>query len=267
MKLRWLALGSALLCSPAAVASAGGLSGSPASMVRQHAVALKEEYSFLRDSATVADFVDAGRLVKLTGNSDYRLAEVSFPFARPEVAAFVAHFAAQYHQATGSRLVITSLTRPLAEQPENAHRLSVHPAGMAVDLRVPATARQREWLEQALLAMEKQGMIDVTREKHPPHYHVAVFREAIAPWLAARDSIEAEQRAVAAAAAARRAESHVIAASPVSMATAHDATAGIVELAVALAIMGIGVPAARATARARQRRERLELPTAMNRMS
>lgn len=260
MKRLWLAL--ALLCAPAAIASAGGLAGSPTSMVRQHAVALEEDYSFLHDSATVAHFVDEGRLVELTGNADYRLAEVSFPFARPEVAAFVAHFAAQYHEATGTRLVVTSLTRPLAEQPANAHKLSVHPAGMAVDLRVPATAAQREWLEQALLALEKQGMLDVTREKHPPHYHVAVFREAIAPWLAERDSIETEQRALAAAeaAAARRAESRVIAASPVSLAKSHDATGGIVELAIALAIMGIGVPGARMAVRARERRERLERP-------
>ncbi len=258
MRLPWLVLGSALLCSPGAVASAGGLSGSPASMVRQHAVALEEDYSFLRDSATVAHFVDEGRLVELTGNADYRLADVSFPFARPEVAAFVAHFAAQYREATGTRLVVTSLTRPLAEQPGNAHRLSVHPAGMAVDLRVPDGAEQREWLERALLAMEKDGMLDVTREKHPPHYHVAVFREAIAPWLATRDSVESERRALAAAEAAaveaRRAESRVIAASPVSLAATHDATAGIVELAIALAIMGIGVPAARVAARVRDRR-------------
>jgi hypothetical protein len=247
MNLRTFALVPALLSFPVALASAGGLSGSPASMVRQHSVALAEDYSFLRDSATVAHYVDEGRLVHLTGNADYRLAEVSFPFARPEVAAFVAHFAAQYHEATGTRLVVTSLTRPLADQPANAHRLSVHPAGMAVDLRVPATGAQREWLEGALLAMEKQGMLDVTREKHPPHYHVAVFREAIGPWLAERDSVEAVQRAVAAAAAdaARRAEARVIAANSASLASAHESWRGILELAVALAIMGIGVPAAR----------------------
>ena len=257
MTFRRLALVSALLCSPVALASAGGLSGSPASMVRQHAVAVSEDYSFLRDSATVAHFVEEGRLVELTGNADYRLADVSFPFARPEVAAFIAHFAAQYHEALGTRLVITSLTRPLAEQPANAHRLSVHPAGMAVDLRVPATATQRAWLEQALLELEKQGMLDVTREKHPPHYHVAVFREEIAPWIAQQDSVMSERRALAAAAAAeaaRLAESRVVAASPVSLAATHDAGSGILELAVALAIMGLGVPAVRVASRGRRSR-------------
>lgn len=256
MTFRSLALASALLCSRVALASAGGLSGSPASMVRQHAVAVSEDYSFLRDSATVAHFVDEGRLVKLTGNADYRLADVSFPFARPEVAAFVTHFAAQYREALGTRLVVTSLTRPLAEQPANAHRLSVHPAGMAVDLRVPADSAQRAWLERSLLALEKQGMLDVTREKHPPHYHVAVFREPIAPWLAQQDSVAAERRALAAAQAAaeaaRLAEARVVAATPVALAATHDADGGILELAVALAIMGLGVPVARVASRGRR---------------
>jgi hypothetical protein len=44
-----------------------------------------------------------------------------------------------------------------------------------VDFRVPSTAGQRAWLEKALLGLENARVLDVTREKHPPHYHVAVF--------------------------------------------------------------------------------------------
>jgi hypothetical protein len=81
-------------------------------------------------------------------------------------------------------MVVTSLTRPLASQPGNAHELSVHPAGMAVDLRVPADANSRRWLEQTLLALETARVLDVTREHHPSHFHVAVFPEAYRAWAA-----------------------------------------------------------------------------------
>src|SRR5690606_12122802 len=66
-------------------------------------------------------------------------------------------------------------TRPLTRQPRNAHRLSVHPAGMAMDLRVPRTSRCRRWLEKALLDLEERQLLDVTRERSPAHYHVALF--------------------------------------------------------------------------------------------
>jgi murein DD-endopeptidase MepM/ murein hydrolase activator NlpD len=46
---------------------------------------------------------------------------------------------------------------------------------MAIDLRVPPTRKCRAWLENTLLSLEKQHVVDVTREHYPPHYHVAVF--------------------------------------------------------------------------------------------
>jgi LysM repeat protein len=48
---------------------------------------------------------------------------------------------------------------------------------MAVDLRIPPTQKCRAWLESTLLSLEKQHAVDVTRERHPPHYHVAVFNK------------------------------------------------------------------------------------------
>ena len=122
------------------------------------------------------EWVKQERLVTFKSTADYALSEeVSFPYARPAVKLFIDRLAAQYHAATGERLVITSLTRPINEQPENASALSVHPAGMAVDLRVPASAKNRRWLEKRLLALEDKSVIDATKEHHPKHYHVAVF--------------------------------------------------------------------------------------------
>jgi hypothetical protein len=89
----------------------------------------------------------------------------------------------------GEKLIVTSLVRPTDLQPRNAHKLSVHPAGMAVDFRVPSTASERSWLEKALLGLENAGVLDVTREHTPPHYHVAVFP---AEYVAYADAHEKE---------------------------------------------------------------------------
>ncbi|MEO8334964.1 MAG: DUF5715 family protein [bacterium] len=169
------------------VVHANDLSGSPASMIQQHAIAVEEDYSFFRTPADVHKQEEAGRLVPVVSGANFTLSNVSFPSTRPEVLSFIEHFSADYRAATGSRLVVTSLTRPIALQPKNAHKLSVHPAGMAVDFRVPADATDRAWLEKALLAMEHDGMIDVTREKHPAHYHIAVFAEPFLAYAANRD--------------------------------------------------------------------------------
>ncbi len=183
-----------LLVLPGRAAMASELAGSPASMVHQHAVAVEEDYTFLRTPADVRKLVDAGKLVPVKPTADYTLSGVSYPYTRPEVLSFVEHFAAAYHAATGDRLVVTSLTRPLVKQPANAHALSVHPAGMAVDLRVPANDDDRRFLESALLSMENAGLLDVTREHHPSHFHVAVFAPKFEPYAALLDSVTALER-------------------------------------------------------------------------
>jgi hypothetical protein len=186
-----------MAASPAIAAEAATLRGSPSSMVRQHAVAEEQEYSFLRTAAQVREYVADGRLVEVAGNADYQVAAgVSYPFARPELLVFVERLGAQYREGCGEPLVVTSLTRPLSTQPVNAHRLSVHPAGMAVDFRVSGTVACREWLEGALLSLERDGLLDVTRERNPPHYHVAVFPAAYMAYVAKQEEAAA---AVAAA--------------------------------------------------------------------
>src|SRR5437867_10314600 len=160
---------------PFASVLAGGLTGSLASVRRQHKIAKRNDYTFLRTAADVREFVRKARLVKFVTTKDYVVNDVSFPYARPAVKLFIDRIAAQYRAATGERLVITSLVRPISRQPRNASALSVHPAGMAVDLRIPSSAADRTWLERALLALEDKTVLDVTREHHPAHYHVAVF--------------------------------------------------------------------------------------------
>jgi len=148
---------------------------------------------------------------------------VSFPFGQPELRLFVERLASQYHEACGQKLVVTSAVRPASSQPANAHALSVHPAGMAVDLRVSDRASCRSWLENALLGMERAGVINGIREFHPPHYHVAVFPGPYAAYVEERLAAEASEAAEAAAKAqARRAAA--AAASPAVTALRAEAT-------------------------------------------
>ena len=177
----------ATLLLTAAPVFAGELGGSRRSLIRQHRIAKKNEYKFLRTAAEVREWVRQERLVTFTTSANYVLSnEVSFPYARPAVKMFIERLAAQYRAATGERLVVTSLTRPINEQPENASALSVHPAGMAADLRIPASARNRRWLERTLLGLEDQAVLDVTRERHPKHYHVAVFPDQYERYVASQ---------------------------------------------------------------------------------
>ena len=120
-------------------------------------------------------FVSLRLLVPLKGGRNYEVDGASFPYGRREVKNFVRRLARQYHEACGEKLVITSLTRPLSRQPVNAARLSVHPTGMALDLRQSDRAPCRGWIEDTLLALEAAGVLEATHEHHPPHYHVAVF--------------------------------------------------------------------------------------------
>ena len=156
-------------------AEAQSLRGSLTSMVRQNNIAKQHDYTFLRTSGDVSRFVDRGYLVPIRGNSNYELANVSFPYARPQVRTFIQRLASQYRTACGEKLVVTSLTRPQTRQPRNASSRSVHPTGMAVDLRVSNRRSCRDWLESTLISLERQGVLDATRERRPPHYHVALF--------------------------------------------------------------------------------------------
>jgi LysM repeat protein len=176
---------------------AQSLKGSRTAMRKQNAVAQSQDYTFLVTSSDVRRYVDKGLLVPVRGNANYKTAGVSFPYARPAVKLFVERLASQYKAACGEKLVVTSLTRPLSRQPRNASDLSVHPAGMAVDLRLSRKTGCRRWLEESLAGLEKRGVLEATKERNPAHYHIAVFptqytryaaRTDAQPKLAAKDA-------------------------------------------------------------------------------
>ncbi len=174
-----------LLCLPGAFLHAQSLKGSKTVMERQNQMAVNYGYSFLKTPQQVRSFYENGYLVKVTDSSTMAIHNVSFPYARAEVKLFLERLSQQYLNACGEKLVVTSLTRPLDKQPGNASDDSVHPTGMAVDLRIPNKSKCRSWLQSTLLSLEKSDVLDVTRERYPPHFHVALFTKSYAEYVEA----------------------------------------------------------------------------------
>ena len=162
----------AIFCT---AARAQSLAGSRGSVARQAEQAATHDYSYMETGTRVVRFADAGLLMRVDGDSNYDLHGVSYPYSRPAVKLFIERLAAQFRSGCGEKLTVTSLTRPITEQPPNSSKDSVHPTGMAIDLRVPATRACRDWLNQVLLSLEGTGTLEATRENSPPHYHIAVF--------------------------------------------------------------------------------------------
>ena len=186
-----LLMGLLAASAPVAV-QAQSLRGSRASMDAQNRQADLHDFTRIATSAQVERFVELGLLVRLRPNQDYQIHDVSFPYARPAVRTFVERLSKQYRNACGEQLVVTSLTRPKSRQPRNGSVRSVHPAGMVVDLRRSNAPACRRWLERVLLSLEAAGVVEATRERRPPHYHVAVYPRQYEGYVAA---LEARKRA------------------------------------------------------------------------
>lgn len=177
---------STLLIFSGSQLQAQTLKGSRSSMERQHRAAVSYGYSFIRTPDSVSASVNRGELVRVQSTDQMELHAVSYPYARSEVKLFLDRLSSQYKTACGEKLTVTSLLRPVDHQPANAASNSVHPTGMAVDLRIPSVGRCRSWLEQTLLSLEASGVLDVTRERNPPHYHIAVFTQSYSSYVATR---------------------------------------------------------------------------------
>ncbi len=160
------------------------LLGSSDSVQHQYNVAVQDGFEFIETGSQVASLVDSGALLRVRENSNIVLHQVSYPYALPATKLLLERLGGQYRRACGEKLTVTSLLRPMDQQPANAASRSVHPAGMAIDLRIPSRGRCRAWLQQTLLSLEGTGVLDVTRERYPPHYHVAVFSEPYMDYVA-----------------------------------------------------------------------------------
>jgi hypothetical protein len=150
------------------------LEGSKAAVDSAYAKAKAEGLDFLQTGDSIREYVKKGYRVAVMESSHLLLHDVGYPYAVPAVELFARRLAAQYVANCGQRLVVTSLMRPLDEPEKNGSKYTVHPTGMAIDLRIPG-GECRTWLEGTLLFLEGERVLDATREKGPPHYHVVVY--------------------------------------------------------------------------------------------
>jgi len=153
--------------------AAQSLRGSLESVERMYDHAVSDGLPFYENSNDVRWAAARGELLQLRTDRGYELHRVAFPFVRPATLTFVERLAGEY-RACGEELVVTSGVRPESRQPSNSSLRSVHPTGMAVDLRKPR-GPCLTWLRRELLTLEGDGVIEATEEHHPAHFHVAVF--------------------------------------------------------------------------------------------
>ena len=152
------------------------LHGSKQSVEKMYEFAMSRHMPFYLTPVNVDDAIAKGRLVALTGDSTYELTRgVGFAYSTREARQFVLAFAPQYLAACGVPLTVTSAARPMSNQPHNANPHSVHPTGIAVDIRRPAAGPCLTWVRGALATLEERGVVEATEEHHPVHLHVAVL--------------------------------------------------------------------------------------------
>ncbi|HYH81205.1 MAG TPA: DUF5715 family protein, partial [Longimicrobium sp.] len=145
-------------------AQAQTLKGSRGSVERMYNQARGQDLTFYRSGRGVRSAAAEGELVRLRGNEHYRVANASYPYALPTTRTFVQRLAAQYHEACGEKLVITSAVRPRSVRLRNSVTETVHPSGMAVDVRRPGRASCLRWLRRTLLDVEGEGVIEAIEE-------------------------------------------------------------------------------------------------------
>jgi uncharacterized protein DUF5715 len=157
--------------------AAQSLRGSQDGVDHLYLVARASGLQFYATVGSARRAVAAGEFVELSGNNDYMPKNrMQLPYATPETRAYIEHLGAEYHSACGERLVVTSALRPMSRRPRNGSVKSVHPTGIAFDVRKPKRRMCRDWLRQLLLQHEREGAIEATEEFRPPHFHIVVLQ-------------------------------------------------------------------------------------------
>ena len=153
---------------------AQSLRGSMSSVELMYESAVSNGLEFYETAGDVRDAAEEGTFVRVKSSGDLTVKGASFPYVLPATRDWVTAFAEDYRDACKQPLVVTSGVRPAAKQPRNASPLSVHPTGMAIDLRRPR-GKCLTWLRRQLVAQERAGTVEATEERRPAHFHVAVL--------------------------------------------------------------------------------------------
>ena len=158
--------------------SGASLRGSHAAVDRAYDAAVSAGAPFVHSESELERRAADGEYVALARSTPtYQLKGVSSAFVRPATRDWVVGFAADYAKQCGEPLTVTSALRPTTIHLRNSVQKSVHPTGMAVDLRASRNGGCRQWMRETLLDRERDGTIDATEEHRPPHFHVVVLRK------------------------------------------------------------------------------------------
>ena len=144
---------------------------------RQFRYAEANGIPFARNERDYQDLVARGQFVRLRHPALTIAARR--PYVLPTTAQFIYEIADAFSGAGCRGLRINDAARLVSERPSNGSVYSVHPAGMALDLRViNLSARCYEVLTNILSMAEMRGQADATREHRPPHFHVVVVQDS-----------------------------------------------------------------------------------------
>lgn len=180
-----LLAGTALL-EPEVLAErrSASLKGSRASMDKQNLEAQLENLTKIENAEQLEVFVKHGLLVKLPENNDVTV-DSSLPkwrrYARPWTVEFLRDLGRDHKKVfrNSRALVVSSAVRPksLGKVNSNASPRSVHPTGSTIDLNYSnMSSRERKWVGDRLLTLEKIGAVEATKETNQPCFHFMVFK-------------------------------------------------------------------------------------------
>jgi hypothetical protein len=143
------------------------------------AEAIRQGILSAADKAEMLKFINEGRLVPIETGEFFVVEKMEhgYPYVLPETRDFLRRLGVFWLEHCNERLVITSALRP-KNSPVNSIDNTVHPTGMAVDIRNYHLSRHcRDWVESKKRWFESAGIIQATKEHRHPHYHLVVYPE------------------------------------------------------------------------------------------
>lgn len=156
--------------------------GEVSSSKQQYHYALELKLPFMATESEYQAQIGSGYFIRL--ESPFMEVHAKRPYALPSTVFFVTEMAREYYVFGCGLLVVKDALRLIGERPRNGSLNSVHPAGMAVDIRtkyIPAECA--DWLRSYVIQKETEGKVDGTQEWKPEHLHIVVPLQPRGPSL------------------------------------------------------------------------------------
>jgi uncharacterized protein YcbK (DUF882 family) len=181
------------------ILAGASLRGSRSSLKGQNKEADRENLTRIETDAQLERFKRSGLLVRLPETEqvqvDPRL-PVKWRWCRPVVAKFLRDLGREYFAEFHKPLQVNSAVRTAERQRElrkrngnatkaDGENRSSHLTGATIDLaRRNMTITEEKWLGKKLLSLEKQKLIEATKERKQACFHLMVFSRYTSPTMA-----------------------------------------------------------------------------------